>query len=210
MIEAVGLTKRYGDITAVDDLTFSVEPGQVTGFLGPNGAGKSTTMRLVLGLDRPTSGTVTVEGKPFVAHHDPLRRVGALLEARSVHPARTARDHLLAERRGRSQGDDGPRRVILRHTVRWAVRWEVMMSKRTSKVLAVSVPPELARDFEAIADAEGRNRSELFREMLRVYRAYREIGEFETLQRYGAAQARAAGVSSEEDVARLIAEVRGE
>jgi metal-responsive CopG/Arc/MetJ family transcriptional regulator len=84
------------------------------------------------------------------------------------------------------------------------------MSKRSSKVLAVSVPPELARDFEAIAVAEGRNRSELFREMLRVYRAYREVGQFETLQRYGAAQARAAGVSTEEDVARLIAEVRRE
>jgi metal-responsive CopG/Arc/MetJ family transcriptional regulator len=83
------------------------------------------------------------------------------------------------------------------------------MAKRSSKVLAVSVPPELARDFEAIAEAEGRNRSELFREMLRVYRAYREIGEFETLQRYGAARARAAGISSEADVARLIAEVRG-
>lgn len=83
------------------------------------------------------------------------------------------------------------------------------MAERSSKVLAVSVPPELARDFEAIADAEGRNRSELFREMLRVYRAYREIGEFEALQRYGAARARAEGISSEEDVARLIAEVRG-
>jgi metal-responsive CopG/Arc/MetJ family transcriptional regulator len=82
------------------------------------------------------------------------------------------------------------------------------VAKRSSKVLSVSVPPELARDFEAIAEAEGRNRSELFREMLRVYSAYREVGQFETLQRYGAARARAVGASSEEDVARLIAEVR--
>lgn len=81
---------------------------------------------------------------------------------------------------------------------------------RSTKVLSVSVPPELARDFEAIADEEGRNRSELFREMLSVYRSYRELGRFETLQRYGAARARAVGVTSEEDVARLIAEVRGE
>ena len=94
---------------------------------------------------------------------------------------------------------------MLRHTV----HREVVTSKRSSKVLAVSGPPEMARDFEAIADAEGRNRSELFREMLRAYRAYREVGQFEALQRYEAAQARAVGVGSEEDVARLIAEVRG-
>jgi metal-responsive CopG/Arc/MetJ family transcriptional regulator len=85
----------------------------------------------------------------------------------------------------------------------------VVMSKRSWEVLAVSVPPELAREFEAIADAEGRNGGELFREMLRVYREYREVGQFEAVQRYGAAQARAVGVSSEEDVLRLIAEVRG-
>jgi metal-responsive CopG/Arc/MetJ family transcriptional regulator len=82
------------------------------------------------------------------------------------------------------------------------------MSERSSTVLAVSVPLELARDFEAIAEAEGRNRSELFREMLRVYRAYREVGQFETLQRYGAARARAVGITGAEDVVRLIAEVR--
>jgi ABC-2 type transport system ATP-binding protein len=95
-IEARGLTKRYGEKTAVDDLTFTVKPGAVTGFLGPNGAGKSTTMRLILGLDRPTRGQVTVGGKQYAAHRAPLCEVGALLEARSVHPGRTAFRHLLA------------------------------------------------------------------------------------------------------------------
>jgi ABC-2 type transport system ATP-binding protein len=96
MIEAHGLTKRYGDKTAVDGLTFTVRPGVVTGFLGPNGAGKSTTMRLILGLDAPTSGSVTVNGRPYREHAAPLREVGALLDARSVHPARSAYHHLLA------------------------------------------------------------------------------------------------------------------
>ena len=94
MIEALGLTKRYGKRLAVDQLSFSVKPGQVTGFLGPNGAGKSTTMRMILGLDRPTAGTVTIDGKPFAKLDNPMREVGALLEARSAHPGRTARDHL--------------------------------------------------------------------------------------------------------------------
>jgi ABC-2 type transport system ATP-binding protein len=96
MIEARGLTKRYGDKLAVDALTFAVRPGVVTGFLGPNGAGKSTTMRMILGLDAPTSGSVTVNGKPYREHTAPLREVGALLEARSIHPARSAYNHLLA------------------------------------------------------------------------------------------------------------------
>ncbi len=96
MIEATGLTKRYGDTTAVDDLTFTVRPGVVTGFLGPNGAGKSTTMRLILGLDRPTSGRVTVDGRSYRAEPAPLHEVGALLEARSVHNGRSAYSHLLA------------------------------------------------------------------------------------------------------------------
>jgi ABC-2 type transport system ATP-binding protein len=96
MIEARGLTKRYRDAVAVDDLTFTVRPGRVTGFLGPNGAGKSTTMRMVLGLDGPTSGTVTVNGRPYREHAAPLREVGALLDARAVHPARSAFHHLLA------------------------------------------------------------------------------------------------------------------
>src|SRR5215217_3256393 len=96
MIEARGLTKRYGDKLAVDDLTFTVRPGVVTGFLGPNGAGKSTTMRMILGLDAPTRGSVTVNGRPYREHAAPLREVGALLDARSVHPARSAYNHLLS------------------------------------------------------------------------------------------------------------------
>jgi ABC-2 type transport system ATP-binding protein len=96
MIEARGLTKRYGSRTAVDDLTFTVRPGIVTGFLGPNGAGKSTTMRMALGLDAPTRGSVTVNGKPYREHAAPLHEVGALLEARSVHTGRSAYHHLLA------------------------------------------------------------------------------------------------------------------
>jgi ABC-2 type transport system ATP-binding protein len=96
MIEARGLTKRYGDKLAVDGLTFTVEPGRVTGFLGPNGAGKSTTMRMILGLDAPTSGSVTVNGRPYRDHTAPLREVGALLDARAVHPGRSAYHHLLA------------------------------------------------------------------------------------------------------------------
>ncbi len=96
MIEAHNLTKRYGDRTAVEDLSFTVRPGMVTGFLGPNGAGKSTTMRMILGLDAPTSGSVTVNGRPFADHARPLAEVGALLEARSIHTGRTARNHLLA------------------------------------------------------------------------------------------------------------------
>jgi ABC-2 type transport system ATP-binding protein len=96
MIEARGLTKRYGAKLAVDGLTFTVRPGVVTGFLGPNGAGKSTTMRMILGLDAPTRGSVTVNGKPYRQHPAPLREVGALLEARSVHPGRSAHHHLLA------------------------------------------------------------------------------------------------------------------
>src|ERR1700719_4644657 len=96
MIEAHNLTKRYGEKTAVDDLTFTVRPGIVTGFLGPNGSGKSTTMRLILGLDRPSTGTVTVNGKAYREHTAPLAEVGALLEARSVHTGRSAYNHLLA------------------------------------------------------------------------------------------------------------------
>jgi ABC-2 type transport system ATP-binding protein len=96
VIEAQALTKRYGDKVAVDDLTFTVRPGVVTGFLGPNGAGKSTTMRMIMGLDAPTSGTVTVNGKPYADHARPLQEVGALLEARAVHTGRSARNHLLA------------------------------------------------------------------------------------------------------------------
>jgi ABC-2 type transport system ATP-binding protein len=96
MIEARALTKRYGDKVAVNELSFTVRPGQVTGFLGPNGAGKSTTMRMIVGLDRPTAGTVTVGGRPYREHAAPLRQVGALLEAKAVHRGRTAHSHLLS------------------------------------------------------------------------------------------------------------------
>src|SRR5689334_25378802 len=96
MIEARELTKDYGSKRAVDGLSFTVQPGVVTGFLGPNGSGKSTTMRLVLGLDRPTAGDVTVNGKHYRELRAPLHEVGALLEARSVHTGRSAYNHLLA------------------------------------------------------------------------------------------------------------------
>src|SRR3954467_2991066 len=94
MIEAKGLTKRYGATVAVDNLSFEVKPGRVTGFLGPNGAGKSTTMRMILGLDTPTSGEVTIDGQRYRDLHQPLTKVGALLDAKWVHPNRSARSHL--------------------------------------------------------------------------------------------------------------------
>nr|WP_269812947.1 ATP-binding cassette domain-containing protein [Ornithinimicrobium sediminis] len=90
------MTKRYGDTTAVDGVTFTVSPGSVTGFLGPNGAGKSTTMRMIVGLDHPTSGSVTVDGRPYAQHRSPLGEVGALLDGRAVHPGRSAYQHLRA------------------------------------------------------------------------------------------------------------------
>src|SRR5580658_8159583 len=96
MIEARGLTKFYGGRAAVCDLTFTVRPGVVTGFLGPNGAGKSTTIRMILGLDRPTAGQVMVNGRPYAEHAAPLREAGALLESRAVHTGRTAYQHLHA------------------------------------------------------------------------------------------------------------------
>ncbi|OLT38326.1 ABC transporter [Actinomadura sp. CNU-125] len=96
MIEVNGLTKRYGDVLAVNDLSFTVPPGQVTGFLGPNGAGKSTTMRMILGLNRPTAGTATVQGRPFGQRRAGLHHVGALLDAGDVHPGRSAAAHLSA------------------------------------------------------------------------------------------------------------------
>ena len=96
MIEATGLTKRYGRKTAVDGMSFTVQPGKVTGFLGPNGAGKSTTMRMVVGLDRPTAGTVTLNGRRYAEHRAPLHEVGTLLDAKAVHTGRSAYNHLLA------------------------------------------------------------------------------------------------------------------
>ena len=131
MIEARDLTKRYGDKLAVDHLSFTVEPGRVTGFLGPNGAGKSTTMRLVLGLDKPNEGTATIDGRRYRELAQPLRTVGALLEAKSVHTGRSAYNHLLflAQTQGLPQpGRRGPpagraaggsreagRRILARH-----------------------------------------------------------------------------------------------
>ncbi len=108
MIEAHGLTKRYGDKVAVDDLSFQVLPGTVTGFLGPNGAGKSTTMRMLLGLDRPTSGEALVNGRRYVSATAPLREVGALLDAKNVHGGRTAHAHLLSL----AQSNGLPRRRV--------------------------------------------------------------------------------------------------
>ncbi len=108
MIEAVGLTKRYGSTVAVNDLSFSVKPGRVTGFLGPNGAGKSTTMRMILGLDRPSAGKVLVDGKPYQELKYPLRHVGALVEARWVHPNRSAHAHL----RWLARSNDIPRKRV--------------------------------------------------------------------------------------------------
>jgi ABC-2 type transport system ATP-binding protein len=96
MIEVTGITKRYGGTLAVDDLSFEVKPGQVTGFLGPNGSGKSTTMRMIMGLDRPDAGQTTVNGVTYGRLGWPLREVGALLEARAIHPGRSAQNHLLA------------------------------------------------------------------------------------------------------------------
>ncbi|MGZ7497468.1 ABC transporter ATP-binding protein [Corynebacterium sp. ZY180755] len=94
MIEVRGLTKQYGDVRAVDDLSFSVKPGIVTGFLGPNGAGKSTTMRMILGLDTPTSGEATIDGQRYKEIKNPLTKVGALIDAKAVHPNRSAANHL--------------------------------------------------------------------------------------------------------------------
>ncbi|MFF8568955.1 ATP-binding cassette domain-containing protein [Streptomyces albidoflavus] len=95
MIELSGLTKRYGERVAVNNLTFTVRPGIVTGFLGPNGAGKSTTMRMILGLDRPSAGDVRIDGRHYAQLHDPLRQIGALLDAKAMHGGRTAYNHLL-------------------------------------------------------------------------------------------------------------------
>jgi ABC-2 type transport system ATP-binding protein len=94
MIAAISLTKRYGDTAAVQDLSFDVQPGVVTGFLGPNGSGKSTTMRMIMGLDTPTAGSALINGKPFGSLPWPLREVGALLDAKAFHPGRTGRNHL--------------------------------------------------------------------------------------------------------------------
>ena len=96
MIEAIELTKHYGHLVAVDDVSFTIRPGELAGFLGPNGAGKSTTMRMLLGLDAPSTGRALIAGRPLSGHARPLRVVGGLLEARAAHPGRSARNHLLS------------------------------------------------------------------------------------------------------------------
>jgi ABC-2 type transport system ATP-binding protein len=112
MIEAIELSKRFGSVLAVDGLTFTVRPGVVTGFLGPNGAGKSTTMRMILGLDRPTAGRVTVSGQPYGSLHRPLHQVGAVLDVRAVHGGRSAYHHLLCLAQSNGIGSARVREVL--------------------------------------------------------------------------------------------------
>ena len=131
MIEAHELTKRYGDTTAVHSLSFTIAPGTVTGFLGPNGAGKSTTMRMIMGLDRPTSGTVTVNGKPYRQHRAPLREVGALLEASAVHPGRSARSHLRSMAATHNIRPPGSARSVHAQTCRHSGGRTAPLEKRT-------------------------------------------------------------------------------
>jgi len=148
MIEAQALTKDYGSKRAVDGLTFSVKPGIVTGFLGPNGSGKSTTMRLILGLDRPTAGTVTVDGKHYRDFPAPLHEVGALLEARAVHTGRSAYSHLLAL--GQTHGVPKARvnelidRVGLREVARKRVgKFSLGMGQRLGIAAALLADPKI-------------------------------------------------------------------
>src|SRR5579863_1325591 len=148
VIEAQDLTKRFGDKVAVDHLSFRVEPGRVTGFLGPNGAGKSTTMRLVLGLDRPNTGRATINGRPYVELADPLRTVGALLEAKAMHPGRSARNHLLflAQTQGlpSRRVDEVLELVGLRDVARQRVRgYSLGMSQRVGIAAALLGNPSV-------------------------------------------------------------------
>jgi ABC-2 type transport system ATP-binding protein len=148
VIEARGLTKDYGEKRAVDDLTFTVEPGIVTGFLGPNGSGKSTTMRLILGLDRPTAGTVTVNGKLYRDFPAPLHEVGALLEARAVHTGRSASNHLLAlaQTHGvpKARVDELIDRVGLREVARKRVgKFSLGMGQRLGIAAALLADPQI-------------------------------------------------------------------
>ena len=148
VIEAQDLTKRYGDKLAVDHLSFRVEPGRVTGFLGPNGAGKSTTMRLVLGLDRPNAGTATINGRSYAQLAQPLRTVGALLEAKAMHPGRSARNHLLflAQTQGlpRRRVDEVLDLVGLREVANQRVRgYSLGMSQRVGIAAAMLGNPSV-------------------------------------------------------------------
>jgi ABC-2 type transport system ATP-binding protein len=148
VIEARGLTKDYGEKRAVDDLTFTVQPGIVTGFLGPNGSGKSTTMRLIIGLDAATAGTVTVNGKQYREYPAPLHEVGALLEARAVHTGRSAYNHLLAL--GQTHGvprrrvDDLIERVGLTEVARKRVgKFSLGMGQRLGIAAALLADPQI-------------------------------------------------------------------
>jgi ABC-2 type transport system ATP-binding protein len=146
MIEAVGLVKRYGDVTAVDELSFAVPAGSVTGFLGPNGSGKSTTMRMILGLDAPDAGSVTVNGRPYARYRRPLHEVGALLDARAVAPGRSAYHHLrwLALSNGipRSRVDEVLRQVGLASAARRpAGRFSLGMAQRLGIAAALLGDP---------------------------------------------------------------------
>jgi ABC-2 type transport system ATP-binding protein len=148
MIEARNLTKYYGGKVAVDHLSFQVEPGRVTGFLGPNGAGKSTTMRLVLGLDRPQEGGATINGSRYADLGDPLRTVGALLEAKAMHPGRSARNHLLflAQTQGlpSRRVDEVLELVGLRDVARKRVRgYSLGMSQRVGIAAAMLGDPSV-------------------------------------------------------------------
>jgi ABC-2 type transport system ATP-binding protein len=162
MIEAFRLTKRYGDTVAVDDLSFTIKPGAVTGFLGPNGSGKTTTMRMILGLDRPTSGTVTVDGRPYARLASPMREVGALLDARAVNGGRTAYSHLLslAQTNGiaRRRVDDVLDRVGLTGVARKRSRgFSLGMSQRLGIAAALLGDPQTLLFDEPIngLDPEG-------------------------------------------------------
>ena len=146
MIEVQALTKRYGSTTAVDDLTFTVRPGVVTGFLGPNGAGKSTTMRMILGLDAPTSGSVTVNGRPHRSWAAPIHELGGMLDPRAVHPSRSAFHHLLALAQtsgiGRRRVDEVIDAVGLREVARRpAGKFSLGMSQRLGIAAALLGDP---------------------------------------------------------------------
>ncbi|GAA0910987.1 ABC transporter ATP-binding protein [Virgisporangium aurantiacum] len=174
-IEARGLTKRYGSTVAVDDLTFTVEPGRVTGFLGPNGAGKTTTMRMVLGLDLPTSGTVTVGGRRYADLPAPLRTVGALLDARALHPGRTGYHHLLAlaqsNRIARARVDEVLDAVGLSSAARRRTRaYSLGMSQRLGVAAALLGDPPVLMFDEPVngLDPEG---IRWIRDLMRGYAA---------------------------------------
>ena len=155
MIQVESLTKRYGDKVAVDDLSFEVRPAAVTGFLGPNGAGKSTTMRMILGLDRPTSGRATVAGQPFTDHPDGLRHVGALLDAGEVQGGRRADAHLLAAAatlgQGRARVEEVLSMVGLEHVARQRIgTFSLGMRQRLGIALALLGDPPVVMLDEPI------------------------------------------------------------